>query len=166
MCATALAGRAPVQFDSPTPAEGGVVAGTVRFGMGAVTSGGQIRALASPGDAEVPLAVTSTAAWPDGSLMTADVVFLLEPAADKSPRAWSISWGPAPRTRELTPVPTGPLPTFSVGSELDDMRPVLDVSVGQVMVRLDSHPEYYYYWYLIPIVAILALLLYRKARLR
>jgi hypothetical protein len=55
---------------------------------------------------------------------------------------------------------------FVLGPEAEEMRPALDVSVGQVMVRLDAHPEYYYYWYLIPLLAVLALLLYRKARLR
>ncbi len=134
--------------------------------MGAVTAPDHIRALALPGEVEVPLTVLAFTPWPDGSLMSAEVAFLLEPAPDRAPRSWAISWGPAARARELAPLPDGPFPTFSLAPELDDMQPVMDVSLGQIMVRLDAHPEYYYYWYLIPIAAILALLIYRKARLR
>lgn len=138
---------------------------TLYLGMGAVTSPENIRALVTPGDEEMPLAVLSTTAWPDGSIMSAEIAFGVVPP----PRACWVTWGIAPRTKSLpAALPPGApaLPRVSLGPELDEMRPALDVSVGQVMVRLDSHPEYYYYWYLIPIVAILALLVYRKARLR
>lgn len=58
-----------------------------------------------------------------------------------------------------------------LASEIDTSAPILRmemaqedsaVPVGTMVVKVRKHPEIYYYWYLLPITAIILILLYRR----
>lgn len=140
--------------------------GALDFEPGVLKSADTLRVLAEPGAVEVPLAIRQTLTWPDGSLLSAEIAFPVH--ADDSAKQFWAEWGTASRTRSCPAKadPGVPEVTFTPGLDVQAGRPVMDMPVGQLIVRLDQHPGYYYYWYLLPIAAIVALLIYRKARLR
>ena len=53
---------------------------------------------------------------------------------------------------------------FEIGDEVTEDN--LNVPVGTLVVKVRRHPEIYYYWYLIPIGAIIGLLMWRKMAAR
>ena len=135
---------------------------------GVATEPTQFRIVAvsdEPGGGEVPFAVLGEARWPDGSLMAvelcfplaaedvADTRYWLEPADSTSPK-WYTGPRDLPRLR------------FRLNESAQEAPVDVGVDVGEMMVRVDQRPELYYYWYLIPIGAILGLLIWRKVRLR
>jgi len=139
--------------------------------MGALSSADKLRAAILPGDEEVPLAVLETSRWPDGSLMIARVAFPAAASAGAGRTLW-IAWDGPARARNFIPDSNAPRAAFSVGPEQESSETrasqssiVMAAPVGQMMARLDRHPELYYYWHLIPIAAILGLLIYRKVRM-
>jgi len=151
--------QASIQFDAPLPQGRCVALGTVEFPVGALRSSDSIRVLS--GALEVPAAMVASDSWPDGSIMSVDLAFPVEDAT----QPYSVQWGAQRRNAvyEFTPRSNLKTVSFSTGPSAG---PSLDVQVGQLTVRVDKHPGLYYYWYLVPIAAILAALIYRKARLR
>jgi hypothetical protein len=116
---------------------------------------------------EVPIEVTGEVAYPDGSLMFVDIRFPLTLAEARSHRYW-LEAAPHGRTGEYRPQAGEELPvmTFVLREETSPTAPAIDVNVGQMLVRVDEHPGFYYYWYLVPMGGILALLVWRKLHLR
>jgi hypothetical protein len=122
-----------------------------------------------PGGAfrEVPIEVTGEVAYPDGSLMFVDIRFPLTLAEARSHRYW-LEAAPQGRAAKYQPQAGEELPvmTFVLREETSPTAPAIDVTVGQMLVRVDEHPGFYYYWYLVPMAGILALLVWRKVHLR
>jgi hypothetical protein len=137
----------------------------VDFDAGVLPSADTLRVVLEPGAVEVPAAVTGAVPWPDGSVMAANLAFPAEDVQVRNGQFWVV-WGETPRARtfQFSASSQGRTVPFVIGAP--PPAPVLDMQAGQLVVRLDKHPEYFYYWYLIPIGAILALLIYRKVQMR
>jgi hypothetical protein len=99
--------------------------------------------------------------------MFVDISFPVTLAEVRSHRYWL---APAPQGRAGDSQPEVgvelPVLTFVLREESGAAPPTIDMPVGQMMVRVDQHPGLYYYWYLVPMGAILALLIWRKVHLR
>jgi hypothetical protein len=171
----------PEAAASAPPESQWLVEGTLSFVPGALTSTTGFRILEEPsevpdpsvrrgadsGSREVPIQVTGEVAYPDGSLMFVDVCFPVTLAEARSHRYWLVA-APEGRAKEYQPEPGASLPviTFVLPEESGSAPPAIDMTVGQMMVRVDQHPGLYYYWYLVPLVGILAVLVWRKVHLR
>ena len=119
------------------------------------------------GAREVPIRVTGEVPYPDGSLMFVDVSFPVTLAEVRSHQYW-LAPAPQGRASEYQPEAGVELPplTFVLREDTGPATPSIDMTVGQLMVRVDQHPGFYYYWYLLPMGTILALLIWRKVHLR
>jgi len=155
-----------------------LIQGVLSFVPGVVTSADRFRIVEEPGGREVPLAVVGEVPYPDGSLMFVEVCFPLTLEQLQSKQYW-LTAAPEGRSLHYEYDPRGRLPRLEfslrevgeesgepVESKRSETQPSLDMPVGELMVRIDHHPELYYYWYLIPIAGILALLIWRKVHLR
>ena len=136
-------------------------------GAGGEGSGAQEGSAQGAGAREVPIRVTGEVPYPDGSLMFVDISFPVTLAEVRSHRYW-LTPAPQGRASEYQPEAGVELPvlTFVLREESGPAPPTIDMPVGQMMVRVDQHPGFYYYWYLVPMGAILALLIWRKVHLR
>lgn len=148
-----------------------LIQGALSFVPGVVTSPDQFRIVEEPGSREVPVAVVGEVPYPDGSLMFVEICFPLTLEQARSKQYW-LTADPEGRSLHYDYDPEGGLPTLEfslreVGEQSGEpVGPSLDMTVGELMVRVDQHPELYYYWYLIPIAGILGLLIWRKVHLR
>ncbi|MBM4087346.1 MAG: hypothetical protein FJ272_21350 [Planctomycetes bacterium] len=156
---SALADQLLVRFAEP-PTGGCVAVGSVDFPMGDLKSVETLRIVAGQDYVEVPVAILATSAWPDGSILSADIAF---PVADAS-LSYGVEWGVVRRQKHFDYKPSKD--TKPVSFTAVELESSLDVTVGQLMVRVDKRAALYNHWYWIPIAAILGLLVYRKARLR
>jgi hypothetical protein len=174
----------PEEAGSAEPQSWWLVQGTLSFVPGVLASATEFTILEEPGAPqpdtcppgagapaagarEVPLQVTGEVPYPDGSLMFVDVSFPVTLAQVRSHRYWLAS-APQGRTGSYEPEAGVELPvlTFVLREEGEPPAAPVDMTVGQMLVRVDQHPGFYYYWYLLPLGAILALLIWRKAHLR
>lgn len=162
----------PEEAASAPPASRWLVQGTLSFTPGALPSATRFRILEEPGAQgvgarEVPIRVTGEVAYPDGSLMFLDICFPVTLAEVRSHQYW-LEAAPQGRAGEYEPEVGVALPVlaFVLREESVPSPTAIDMTVGQMLVRVDQHPGFYYYWYLVPLAGILALLLWRKVRLR
>ena len=151
------AGTGPLTLPSPSGSPAGPGAGGEGAGARQPDAGAR----------EVPIRVTGEVPYPDGSLMFVDISFPVTLAEVRSHRYWLAS-APRGRASEYQPEAGVELPvlTFVLREESAAAPPSIDMPVGEMMVRVDQHPGLYYYWYLVPMGAILTLLIWRKVHLR
>jgi hypothetical protein len=145
-----------------------LVEGTLSLTPGALSSAKRFMILEEPGSREVPIQVTGEVPYPDGSLVFVDICFPVTLAEVRSHQYW-LAPAPQGRASEYQPEVGAeklPVMTFVLSEESGPPTPTMDMTVGQMLVRVDQHPGVYYYWYLVPLVGILALLLWRKVHLR
>lgn len=104
------------------------------------------------GGGEIPCKVDVLQRWPDGSILSAEVTF----AANSSrKREYVISYGDEVNRRgKITRLAVLPSVAFSVGG-VPKSTENLDIDVGQINVRVDRSPGIRYYWYLLPITAVI-----------
>ena len=115
----------------------------------------------------MPVAVLEVVPYPDGSLMFVEVSFPVTLPEVRTHQYW-LEAAPEGRQAHYRYDPEAGLPTLEFSLVENDGSATTDINlpVGELMVRVEEHPELYYYWYLIPIGAILGLLIWRKVHLR
>ncbi|MFC1498818.1 hypothetical protein ACFLS1_10175 [Verrucomicrobiota bacterium] len=145
------------------PSEPGMyrVIGTFYFNPDVLKSPYQLRILSLPGTNVTDLVLIDSEEWPDAGVMYITVGFM---ASDNELREnkYIAEWGDE---------------KFKFHSQLDSSLPELkmemleesaqdesSLSIGTMVIKVRKHPEIYYYWYLLPIGAIIAILLYRRFR--
>ena len=143
-----------------------LVSGTVFFNPGELASADSIRILKTPDLTDTGFEVLFSEEWPGGNgVMSVDIAFV---ASDEELRTnrFILEWGLEKRAKSETVDPGIELPEmhFNPGREVtvDNVQ----LPVGTLTVKVRRHPEYYYYWYLLPIGAILGLLFWRKLHAR
>ncbi len=152
-----------VAFEHPSFTGDFYVSGTVALPPGAVRDADQLAVYSTAPDREVQSKIAITSRWPDGSILKARVLF---PANIQRRTTYQIRYGDDIRRRnsfeEAAILPTV---SFAVGGAAQ-IRENMDVSVGQINVRVDRSPQVYYYWHVIPITLLLLLLWFRARRAR
>lgn len=152
-----------VYFTDPDFAGDFYLSGNIVFPPSAVKSEENVLVKFSESGEEVPSRVTVLRKWADGYLLRAEIIF----AANSSlKRNYLISYGEDIKRRKVF-YQTAVLPTVSfsvVGSPKTAENVNLDV--GQINVRVDKSPKFYYYWHMAPIILIIlfSYLRYRRTR--
>lgn len=153
--------RLPIDFSWPAFSGDFYVTGSVSFPPGAVKGARNIQVRAGEPPEETPVKVTIGDTWPDGSALSADITF----AANRERRSdYSLHYGDDV-TGKKTFRETAVLPhvSFSTGGAPRAAENV-DMSVGQLNVTIDRSPDIYYYWHILPIVAIVVVTYLRGRR--
>jgi len=147
---------------SPAAGRGAVV---LAFAPDALPSAANLRVVEARAGAEVPAAVRVLSSWPDGSVQLAEVAFAIP--AGTAPRYFWAEAGPG-TTRAAAPPPAAagdPPPAEVPLAEGEVPLEMPDTEVGTMLIRVEPHPDLWYWSYLVPIGAVLGLLGWRKARL-
>ena len=135
--------------------------GNVAFPPGTVKSEENFLVRSLVPSEEIPCKAGVLQHWPDGSILSAELTFS---ANSSQKREYVIFYGADVRRRKkLAQLAVLPAAAFSVGG-VPKSTERLDVNVGQINVRVDRSPGVRYYWYILPIVAILILMVVRSRR--
>lgn len=153
----------PITFEYPAFAGDFYVSGTVALPPGALREADNLAVYSSQPDKEVQSKIDITSRWPDGSVLKARVLF---PANIQRQTAYQVRYGDEIRHRNsFAEAAVLPTVSFAVGGAAQ-IRENMDVSVGQINVRVDRSPQIYYYWHLIPIALIIIWAWFRARRAR
>lgn len=152
-----------IVFEYPSFIGDFYVSGTVALPPGALRDVDNLAIYSASPDKEVQSKIIIASRWPDGSILKARLLF---PANIQRPNTYQVRYGDDIRHRnsfeEAAVLPTV---SFAVGGAAQ-IRENMDVSVGQINVRVDRSPQVYYYWHLIPITLIIILIWFRARRAR
>ena len=140
-----------------------LVTSRLSFNPGTLDSTEKIRILIVPGTGTVDVAVLGSDNWPGDGVMSADIAFV---ATDEEilSRRYVIEWGGEKRLKTMLVDRSLPELAFELGGEPEVAETI--VPVGTLVVKVRKHPDLYYYWYLVPMLAIIAVLIWRKSRMR
>lgn len=107
----------------------------------------------------VDLALVESANWPGDGVMYVTVCFVAA-HDDLLKYRYVVEYGAAKQlqTAEID----NSMPTLAMEMQEKPAQDGLAVPVGTLMVKVRKHPEIYYYWYFLPIAAIILILLYRR----
>ena len=150
-----------IYFDYPSFEGDFYLSGLVSFPPGRLKSLKNIKIVSSKSEKEITSKITVLKKWPDGSVLNAEVMFVPELSDSYD---YVIVYGEN-IIREKILSETAVLPTisFSVGGApktTEDM----DISVGEINVRVDRSPGIFYYWHIIPVLLLVGLTYYRAKR--
>ena len=102
--------------------------------------------------------------WFDNSIMLLEVGFS---GKKDQERSLFIEWGKEVKsTSKINAKKDIKSVEFKIFDSSSDITIQKSVNVGTMMVQVDMRADIYYYWYLVPILIILGLLLYRKYKTR
>lgn len=148
------------------PAAGAyAVKGFCAFAPGSVASAENLRMLTVGGTCEeVSATVHAAASWTDGSVKLAEIAFAFEAGRDGPTYFW-VEWGSQVRRAKPGPAALQSLSQTLYFEEAEVPSPDFDLGAGTLLVRVERHPDLWYYAYFVPTAAILGLLVWRKARL-
>ncbi|MCX7705507.1 MAG: hypothetical protein N2115_04530 [bacterium] len=151
----------PIEFEYPAIAGDFYVAGTVFFPPLSVPDPDNILVIDKSTEKEVISKITVIEKWPDGSILSAEIVF---PASSQRKTRYAILYGDKVR-RKKSFTDASVLPTISfvvpgAGKTVESM----DVSVGQINVRVDRSASIRYWWYLLPALILIFLTILRTLR--
>jgi len=113
---------------------------------------------------QVPSVVQARAFWFDESVKLAEITFPVS-ADEEGPAYFLVEWGSdvrrinwQDRSAEKS------LPTLYF-EEAEVPISGFDLTAGTLLVRVERHPDLWYYAFLVPVVALIVLLLWRKVKL-
>lgn len=151
----------PIFFNYPSFKGDFYVSGRVPFSPGAVKSKENIIVRSHKPEEEVPTKIEILRKWADGSVLSAEIIFVANVSGKWN---YTLSCGDEIQRRKIF-TETAVLPTisFSVGGAPKIFERV-DIDVGAINVRIDKSHDIYYYWHIIPILILIALLYYRSKR--
>lgn len=161
-CGQALASQeTAIDFVYPVYQGDFYVSGKPAFAPGIVGSENNIIVIIKETGIEADTRITAQGRWPDGTLSSAQVTF----AANRSrPAEYMLCYGPDIRRkkiiRETAVLPTIPFALAGTPRQRQNM----DVTVGQINVRVDKSPDIAYYWYVVPMLALIGLSVLRSRR--
>lgn len=148
------------------PAPGAyAVKGFRAFPPGTLASADRLRILTVGSTCEeVPATVLAAASWTDGSVKLAEIAFAFEAGRDGPAYFW-VECGPqVTRAKPGQAAIQSPAQTLYF-EEAEVPSPDFDLGAGTMLVRVERHPDLWYYAYFVPTAAILGLLIWRKVRL-
>ncbi len=150
-----------INFEYPDIEGDFYLAGTVFFPPSSVMSVNNILILDTSTKKEIASKITVQERWPDDSIMSVEIIF---PASSQKKTTYTIHYGSDIKRRKTFSEPAV-LPTisfFPAGAG----RPVenVDISVGQINVRVDKSTNIRYWWYIVPMAILLFLTVYRSVR--
>lgn len=147
-----------VDFDYPSVSGDFYVAGTVFFPPGAVIHTDNIIVIDTETKKEVPSKISVQEQWPDSSILSAEIIF---PANNQRKTKYAIVYGDDVK-RERTFSQTGVLPTISFTTPgAGKTAETVDISVGQINVRVDKSISLRYWWYIVPVLFLIVLTIVR-----
>lgn len=153
--------RIEIKFEYPSISGDFYITGTVFFPPSAVFSSDNILVMDIKIKKEVQSKITVQEHWPDGSILNAEVIF---PANNKEKTEYVISYGNDVKRKksfsEAAVLPTVSFFTPGAGKTTE----TIDISVGQINVRVDRSAGIRYWWYVLPLFILFILTILRTAR--
>lgn len=135
------------------------VVGTFFFNPGILDAPDKIRIVSLPETNVVDLTLLESGNWPGGGVMHVTVGFMAA-HDDLLKLRYVAEWSGA-KHRQVSEIDKS-LPALRMEMEEDPAGNDSAVPVGTMIIKVRRYPEVYYYWYLLPIAAIVLTLLYRR----
>lgn len=139
------------------------VSGTVSFPPSSVESEDNLIVKIYETKEEIPTNINIQKRWQDNSLLSAEIIFVANFSEKKQ---YELSYGrEIKRFKSFSKTAVLPIISFSIRGA-PKIQENLNVDVGQINVRVDKSPGFYYYWHIIPIIFIVTLTYgrYRKTK--
>jgi len=141
-----------ISFEYPDIKGDFYVAGTVFFPPSSILSSDNIAVMDTATKKEVPSRITVSEKWPDSSILSAEIIF---PANTGKKTAYAIFYGKEIKRGKIfsepAVLPTVAFFTGSTGRTAEN----IDVSVGQINVRVDKSISIRYWWYVLPLMVLI-----------
>ena len=148
----------PVHFTYPSFTGDFYVSGNVYFPPGVVKSKDDVIVKSHKSGEEVPTKIAVLRRWPDGSVLSAEIIFVANAARKQD---YVLLYGDGiQRRKNFTETAVLPTISFSVAG-VPKISEKVNVDVGQINVRVDRSHDIHYYWHIIPIVILITLSYYR-----
>jgi len=137
------------------------VFGRLSFPPSAVLSENNMLILDRNTGEETPTKISVIRKWADGSVLSANITF---PTNAGRKGDFSVIYGENVRRKKIFTDPAV-LPTVAFASAgAPKSSENMDMSVGQINVRVDKSSNIYYYWHILPITLLLIIAFYRTLR--
>jgi len=148
-----------ISFEYPGLKGDFYVSGTIFLPPASIFSSDNISVMDTVTKKEVPSKITVSEKWPDGSILSAEIIF---PANASKKTQYTIFYGNEVKRNKIFSEPAV-LPTisFSTGSTGRTAENI-DVSVGQINVRVDKSISVRYWWYVLPLMLLIFFTVYRS----
>ncbi|MCM8758851.1 MAG: hypothetical protein NC906_03650 [Candidatus Omnitrophica bacterium] len=150
-----------IEFEYPSISGDFYVAGTVFFPPSAVSTSDNIIVMDTETKSEIQSKITVQENWPDGSILSAEIIF---PANRQKRTRYAIFYGEDVKRKksfsESAVLPTVSFITPGAGKTIED----IDISVGEINVRVDRSASIRYWWYIIPAFILIFLTILRTLR--
>ena len=145
--------------------------GLVPFPPDVIYSTQNLRIINALNNREVPSFIIEENRWPDGSLMLVKMGFVVKTHGWKTQQYW-LEWGKEISRQDISlednlgPFGETGLTTtsFRVVEGLPDEAEDI-INVGTMMIRVEEHSGIIYYWYLVPVIGFLSVVIWRKFHL-
>lgn len=142
----------PIQFEYPFFSGDFYASGNVSFPPGGLPSKHNLIIKAAKSEREIPSQTKILELWPDGSIQSAEITF---PANSKIKEEYVLVYGKELKCKKsFSEAAVLPTVSFSVSGAPKRAEKV-NAEVGQINVRVDRSPGLYYYWHLLPIIALI-----------
>ncbi|MCM8784778.1 MAG: hypothetical protein NC827_04980 [Candidatus Omnitrophica bacterium] len=150
-----------VDFSYPDLKGDFYVNGKISFPSGSIYSDNNISVYDSKTHEEIPSKITITEKWPDSSILEVEILFL---ANTEKQRKYIISYGKdIKRKKKFTQTAVLPIISASIG-KTPQTNEIINMPVGELLVKVDKSPDIRYYWYTVPMFALIFLTLYRARK--
>lgn len=160
-CFVSGSSQIKIDFDYPSINGDFYVSGNVFFPPSSVYDTSNIAVIDEKTKKEVPSKITVLEKWFDDSILSAEIIFS---ANQQRKTEYSILYGKDVKRKrsfsESAVLPTVSFITPGTGKTTEN----LDISVGQLNVRVDRSPSIRYWWYLGPMFVLIFLTLIRTRR--
>jgi hypothetical protein len=148
-----------ISFEYPDINGDFYVSGTAFFPPSSVFSSDHILVMDMATKKEVPSKITVSEKWPDGSILSAEIIF---PANTSKKTHYAIFYGNEIKRSKIfsepAVLPTVDFFTGGTGRTAEN----IDVNVGQINVRVDKSISIRYWWYVLPLLVLIFLTVYRS----
>lgn len=110
---------------------------------------------------EIPTKIIVIEKWPDNSILEAEILF---PANTNKQRKYVLAYGKdIKRSKKFTQTAVLPIISASIGKAPQSTENI-NIDVGELLVKVDKSPDIRYYWYILPILFLLFLTIYRTIK--
>ena len=137
--------------------------GLVPFPPEVIFSTDNLRIVNALSNREVPSFIIEQSMWSDGSLMLVKMGFVVRSEGWRTQQYW-LEWGEEISRHDSLPEDKLATVSFRVVEGVPDETEDI-INVGAMTIRVEERPVLIYYWYLVPALFLLSIVIWRKLHL-
>lgn len=162
MCSFCLSSeRLTINFLYPSLSGDFYVNGKVSFPPSSVLTEDNITVTDFNTGEEIPTKITVLERWPDNSILEIEILF---PANTNKQRRYILNYGDdIKRKKKITQTSVLPIINASIGKTPQPTESI-NIDVGELLVKVDKSSDIRYYWYILPILFLISLTIYRTIK--